>query len=180
MYRGSILHRRGRENSTNFEGGQSRPPLQRAMMNRNVFRFSPRRGRCLHRPAGNVRFMAVFRRIREIAVPRRRGGMVWFYGDPMRIRNVLMGRCGHRPLHEVVFPIPYRRGRCPHRPAGNARFMAVFRRIREIAVPRRRGGRPCPPAGNACFYGNPMQIHNISMGRCRHRPLQTTAENAGF
>ena len=127
--------------------------------------------------------MVVFRRIREIAVPRRRGGRpcppagnACFYGKPMRIRNILMGRCGHRPLHEVVFPIPYRRGRCLHRPAGNARFMVVFRRIREIAVPRRRGGRPCPPAGVVRFYGDPMRIRNVLMGRCGHRPLRTTTE----
>ena len=62
-----------------FEGGQSRPPLQRAMMNRNVFRFSPRRGRCPHRPAGNARFMAVFRRIR-VGLPFRAVGA----DDPVR------------------------------------------------------------------------------------------------
>ncbi len=116
------------------------------------FHVSHCRGRCPHRPAGNARFMAVFRRIRGIVISRRRGGrpcppagIVRFYGDPMRNRNnsrggqsrpplqmvlekprgscektpcfplescVLPGRCGHRPLHEVVFPIPYRRGRC--------------------------------------------------------------------
>ena len=42
---------------------------------------------------------------------------------------------------------------------------------------RRRGGRPCPPAGIARFHGNPMRIRNILMGRCGHRPLQTTAKN---
>ena len=175
-----------------------------------------------------------FRRIRGIVISRRRGGrlcppagIVCFYGDPMRIRNILTGRCGHRPLqptsqnaefegrtessaptdgiekttrvvrktpcfplescvlpgrcghrplHEVVFPIQYRRGRCPHRPAGNVRFMAVFRRIRGIVISRRRGGRPCPPAGIARFYGNPMRIRNILTGRCGHRPLRTTTE----
>ena len=137
MYRGSILHRRGRENSTNFEGGQSRPPLQRAMMKRNVFRFSPRRGRCLHRPARKRPFYGGFpANPCWFAISCRRGGRpcppagnACFYGNPMQIHNISMGRCRHRPLHEVVFSIPYRRGRCLHRPAGNARFMVVFRRI---------------------------------------------------
>ena len=51
------------QNCTILEGGQGRPPLQGAMMNRNVFCFSPRRGRCPHRPAGSARFMMGFRRI---------------------------------------------------------------------------------------------------------------------
>ena len=38
------------KNQQILKGGQSRPPLQPATMNRNVFRFSPRRGRCPHRP----------------------------------------------------------------------------------------------------------------------------------
>ena len=66
----------------------------------------------------------------------------------MRNRNILKGRCGHRPL----------------------RTTTEKRRIL-------KGGRPCPPAGIVWFHGNPMQIHNILMGRCGHRPLQTTAEN---
>ena len=139
----------------------------------------------------------------------------------MRIRNILTGRCGHRPLQptsqnaefegrtESSAPtngigkitrvmrktphflfctvgvtkkrrISHRRGRCLHRPAGNARFMAVFRRIRGIVISRRRGGRPCPPAGNSRFYGNPMRIRNILTGRCGHRPLQPTSQNAEF
>ena len=153
MYRGSILHRRGRENSTNFEGGQSRPPLQRAMMKRNVFRFSPRRGRCLHRPARKRPFYGGFpANPCWFAISCRRGGIVRFYGNPMRIRKISMGRCGHRPLQTTTkiqlilradrvvrpykkprktqrFSASRRRGRCPHRPAGNVRFMAVFRRI---------------------------------------------------
>ena len=64
-----------------------------------------RRGRCLHRPTGRTRFMAVFRRIRGIVISRRRGGRLCppagnarFHGNPMRTRNILTGRCGHRPL----------------------------------------------------------------------------------
>ncbi len=155
------------------------------------FHVSHCRGRCPHRPAGNARFMAVFRRIRGIVISRRRGGQ----GRPplqMVLEKprgscektpcfplescVLPGRCGHRPLHEVVFPIPYRRGRCPHRPAGNARFMAVFRRIRGIVISRRRGGRPCPPAGIVRFYGNPMRNRNNSMGGQGRPPLQMVLE----
>ncbi len=53
-----------------LKGGQSRPPLQMTVKNRTghaktaAFPILRRRGRCLHRPARNGRFMAVFRRNR--------------------------------------------------------------------------------------------------------------------
>ena len=118
-----------------------------------AFPILRRRGRCPHRPTlqnentpvgADGRYCIGFR-----FSPRRGGrpcppaGIVRFYGNPMRIRNISMGRCRHRPLHEVVFPIPYRRGRCPHRPAGNSRF-----------------------------YGNPMRIRNILKGGQSRPPLQ--------
>ena len=70
------------------------------------FPISRRRGRCLHRPAGNGRFMAVFRRIR-VDFPFSTVGA----DDPVRppetpvftenrceFATFLEGRCGHRPL----------------------------------------------------------------------------------
>ena len=131
----------------------------------------------------------------------------------MRIRNILKGRCRHRPLQITTkiqrilradrgvrpykgywidrvgrvkiaaFSILRRRGRCPHRPTlqnentpvgADGRYCIGFR------FSPRRGGRPCPPAGIARIYGNPMQNRNILEGRCGHRPLQTTSQNAEF
>ena len=130
------------ENSTNFEGGQSRPPLQ-MKFDRPFVSSNP---------------------VHQISVVPRyfRRGKSSGFANAGRIREIHILR---------------RRGRCLHRPAESTYFMAVFRRIREIAVPRRRGGRPCPPAENARFCGDPMRIRNILMGRCGHRPLQTTAQN---
>ena len=95
----------GHENSTNFEGGQSRPPLQMTVKNRTghaktaAFPISRRRGRCPHRPAGDGRFMAVFRRNRVdflfYAVgaddPVRPPENALFHGKPMRNRNIFNG-----------------------------------------------------------------------------------------
>ena len=128
-------------------------------------------------PQENARFMVVFRRIREIAVPRRRGGRpcppagnACFYGNPMRIRNILKGRCGHRPLQPTTQDFTILRADRVVRPYKRPR------KTQRFSVSRRRGRCPHRPAGNACFYGKPMQIHNILMGRCGHRPLQTTTK----
>ena len=97
-----------------------------------------------------------------IPIVHRRGGRpcppaenARFCGDPMRIRNILMGRCRHRPLQ----------------PTSQTQHFPIL---------RRRGGRPCPPAENARFCGDPMRIRNILMGRCRHRPLQPTSQTQHF
>ena len=68
-----------------------------------------RRGRCPHRPipppkrkhpCGGGRAL-----LYRVSISHRRGGRpcppagnACFYGNPMRIRNILTGRCGHRPL----------------------------------------------------------------------------------
>ena len=125
----------------------------------------------------------------------------------MRIRNISMGRCGHRPLRTTtenqrisradrvvrpykgywidrvgrakiaVFPVSRRRGRCLHRPAETSGFTEIRCEFVFICVFRRRGGRPCPPAGIVRYYGKPMRIRNNLKGRCGHRPLRTTTEN---
>ena len=82
----------------------------------------------------------------RVSFSRRRGGrpcppagIARTYGNPMRNRNILEGRCGHRPLQKTsqdftileggqrrpplqktsqnaIFSVSRRRGRCPHRP----------------------------------------------------------------
>ena len=138
------------------------------------FPISRRRGRCPHRPAGNGRFMAVFRRTRA-DFPFCTVGA----DDPVRPPETPVLRRSNANLQH--FSVLRRRGRCPHRPARNARFMAVFRRTRadfpfctvgaddSVRLPE-----------NARFYGKPMRNRNILMGRCGHRPLQKTSQNATF
>ena len=126
-----------------------------------------------------------------ICVFRRRGGrpcppagIVRYYGKPMRNRNILEGRCGHRPLRTTtenqrisradrvvrpykgywidrvgrakiaVFPVSRRRGRCPHRPAETSGFMEIRCEFVFFCVFRRRGGRPCPPLQMAMMNRN--------------------------
>ena len=43
----------------------------------------------------------------------------------------------------------------------------------------RMGGRLCPPGRLHRFYGNLRRIRNFQAGRCRHRPLQSTARIHG-
>ena len=150
------------EKSTNFEGGQSRPPLQRVLKTRRVRRkllrlpfcvvgvdahIDPFRRQNGNTPVGGGRTLWY-----RVSISHRRGGrpcpparIVRFYGNPMRIRNILTGRCEHRPLQPTsqsagfrgrtessaptkgiknkacpaeiaASPVLRRRGRCPHRP----------------------------------------------------------------
>ena len=124
----------------------------------------------------------------RVSISHRRGGrpcppagIVRIYGNPMQNRNISMGRCRHRPLHEVVFPIPYRRDRCPHRPTlRNGNTPAWGRKgviVQGFVFHPVGADAPVRPPETARFHGNPMRNRNISMGRCGHRPLQTTAKN---
>ncbi len=150
----------------------------------------------------------------SVFISRRRGGrlcppagIVRFYGNPMRNRNIFEGRCRHRPLQtaaenrrilredRVVRPYKWyekpRRSckKSPHFPFRNVGVDAYIDPPKasvfwwfsgesvSVFISRRRGGRLCPPAGIVRFYGNPMRNRNIFEGRCRHRPLQTAAEN---
>ena len=88
-----------------LKGGQGRPPLQMTVKNRTghaktaAFPILRRRGRCPHRPAGNDRFMAAFRRNRVhflfYAVgaddPVRPPENALFHVKPMRNRNIFNG-----------------------------------------------------------------------------------------
>ena len=130
-----------------------------------------------HRPNGNAPRGGGRTLLHWVSISRRRGGrpcppagIARFHGNPMRIRNFLMGRCGHRPLHEVVFPIPYRRGRCLHRPAGNAGFMAVFRRI-HVDFPFRAVGADdsVRPPGTPVLWRFFRQVREIAIPRHRGR-----------
>ena len=47
------------------------------------------------RPYGSF---AIFRDVRRGRCPHRPGGTNRFHGNPRRIRNIFMGRYGHRPL----------------------------------------------------------------------------------
>ena len=98
-----------------LEGGQSRPPLQRVLKTRRVRRkllrlpfcvvgvdahIDPFRRQNGNTPVGGGRTLWY-----RVSISHRRGGrpcpparIVRFYGNPMRIRNILTGRCGHRPL----------------------------------------------------------------------------------
>ena len=72
-------------------------PLQKTSQNA-TFSLSRRRGRCLHRPAGIARFMAVFRRIRV--------GFLF----------CTVGVDAYLGAKSRVLPVSRRRGRCLHRP----------------------------------------------------------------
>ena len=120
-------------------GGRPCPSLQKTSQNA-TFSLSRRRGRCLHRPAGIARFMAVFRRIR-VGFPFRAVGVDAYIDPPSKTETpprgggwTLLYWVSFSPLQNAsqnaIFSVSRRRGRCLHRPAGIARFMAVFRRIR--------------------------------------------------
>ena len=125
------------------------------------FSISRRRGRCPHRPAGNGRFMAVFRRVR-VDFPFRVVGA----DDPVRPRKTtvftenrcefatfLKGRCGHRPLRKA---------------AKNQRISRADRVVRPYKghkKPRRSGEK------------SPRLPFRTVAGRCGHRPLQITTKN---
>ena len=90
-----------------------------------------------------------------VSISLRRGGrpcppagIVWFYGNPMRIRNILTGRCGHRPLQTT---------------AENRRIL--------------KGGQSRPPLqpvleNRVWVEKSPRFPFRVGVGRCRHRPLQ--------
>ena len=130
------------EKSTNFEGGQSRPPLQ----------------------TGYDRPIVSSNSIHQIsAVPR-------YFGRKKSSDFANVGR-----IREIY--IPRRRGRCPHRPARNGRFMAVFRRTRaDFPFSTVGADDPVRPRKTPVFTENRCEIATFSMGRCRHRPLQTATK----
>ena len=94
-----------------------------------------------------------------VSISLRRGGrpcppagIVWFYGNPMRIRNILTGRCGHRPLQTT---------------AENRRIL--------------KGGQSRPPLqpvleNRVWVEKSPRFPFRVGEGRCGHRPLRTTTE----
>ena len=98
-----------------------------------------------------------------VSISHRRGGrpcppagIVWFYGNPMLNRNILTGRCGHRPLQTT---------------AENRRIL--------------KGGQGRPPLQpvleNRVWVEKPPRFpFRVGVGRCRHRPLRTTNDRAGF
>ena len=124
------------KNSTNFEGGQSRPPLQKHVKNRTgqaknrraflfcavgVDAYLGAKSRALrgcasklacgrridpsHRPNRNAPARGGRTLLHWVSFLHRRGGRLCppaenarFFGDLMRNRNILKGRCGHRPL----------------------------------------------------------------------------------
>ena len=89
----------------------------------------------------------------------------------MTVKN----RTGHAKT--AAFPILRRRGRCLHRPARNGRFMAVFRRNRVDFLFYAVGADdPVRPQETSFFTENRCEIATFSMGRCRHRPLQTATK----
>ena len=137
---------KGHEKSTNFEGGQSRPPLQ----------------------TGYDRPFVSSNSVHQIsAVPRYfRRGKSSDFANAGRIREIY---------------IPRRRGRCPHRPAGNGRFMAVFRRnCADFPFSTVGADDPVRPPETPVFTENRCEIATFLEGRCGHRPLQSTSQNAGF
>ena len=164
------------EKSTNFEGGQSRPPLQTGydrpfVSSNSVHQISAvpqyfgrkkssdfanvgrireiyiprRRGRCLHRPAGNGRFMAVFRRIR-VDFPFCTVGA----DDPVRPPETpafTANRCEFETFQWADRVVrPYEGYEKPHA-SGEKSLRLPFRTV---------------------------------AGRCGHRPLQKTSQNATF
>ena len=160
------------EKSTNFEGGQSRPPLQRVLKTTRVRQKSPRlpfrtrTGRCGHRPL-QMKFDRPF--VPSIFIRRILAATTVFPAELSDFANV--GR-----IREIY--IPRRRGRCLHRPAGNGRFMAVFRRIRAdfpfCTVGADDSVRPRKTPG---FTENRCEFATFLEGRCGHRPLQITTKN---
>ena len=97
---------------------------------------------------------------RSFSILRRRGGRpcppagnARFYGNPMRIRNILMGRCGHRPL-QTGYDRPF--------------APSVF--IRQmLAVPRYFRRKKSSGFANA---GRIREIYILRCrGRCLHRPI---------
>ena len=124
------------------------------------------RGRCPHRPAGNDRFMAAFRRNRVhflfyavgVDDPVRPPENALFHGKPMRNRNILMGGQSRPPL-QTGYDRPVVSSNSVHQISAVPRYFgrkkssdfANVGRIREIYIPRRRGRCPHRPARNGRF-----------------------------
>ena len=154
------------------------------------FPISRRRGRCPHRPAGNGRFMAVFRRVR-VDFPFRVVGA----DDPVRPPETPVFteiRCEFetfqwadrvvRPYEEYEKPhassekslrLPFRTvaGRCGHRPlqTGYDRPFVSSNSVHQIsAVPRYFGRK------KSSDFADVGRIREIYIprrrGRCPHRP----------
>ena len=117
-------------------------------------------GRCRHRPLQSAT------KIQRIL----KGGQ-----SRPPLQMTVKNRTGHAKT--AAFPILRRRGRCPHRPAGNDRFMAAFRRNRVHFLFYAVGADdPVRPQETPVFTKNRCEIATFSMGRCRHRPLQTATK----
>ena len=114
------------------------------------FQFSPRRGGRPCPPAGIARF----------------------YGNPMRNRNILEGRCGHRPLQKTSQDFTILEGGQGRPPLQKTSQNAIF------SVSRRRGRclhRPTLQNGNTPARGGWALLYRVSFS-----PLQNASQNAIF
>ena len=112
-----------------------------------------------------------------VSISLRRGGrpcppagIVWFYGNPMRIRNILTGRCGHRPLQTTAENRRILKGgqsRPPLQPVLENRVW--------VEKSPRFPFHPPPKNANTPRRDGRTLLHWVSFsrrrGRCLHRPI---------
>ncbi len=115
-----------------------------------------------------------------VSISLRRGGrpcppagIVWFYGNPMRIRNILTGRCGHRPLQTTAENRRILKGgqsRPPLQPVLENRVW--------VEKSPRFPFHPPPKNANTPRRDGRTLLHWVSFsrrrGRCPHRPAEST------
>ena len=139
---------KGHEKSTNFEGGQSRPPLQtgydRPIVSSNSIHQISAVPRYFGRKESSD--FANVGRIREIYIPRRRG------------------RCPHRPAGNGRFMAVFLRTRADF-PFSTVGADRVVRPYEEYEKP------------HASSEKSPRLPFHTRTGRCGHRPLQITTKN---
>ncbi len=164
---------KGHEKSTNFEGGQSRPPLQTGYDRPVVSSNSVHQISAVPRYFGRKKSsdFANVGRIREIYVPRRRG------------------RCPHRPARNGRFMAVFRRTRAdfpfstvgaddPVRPPETPVFTEIrcefetFQWADRVVRPYEEYEKP-----HASGEKSPRLPFRTRTGRCGHRPLQITTKN---
>ena len=106
---------------------------------------------------------------------RRRGGrpcppagIVHFYGNPMRIRSILEGRCGHRPLHPTTKIQRILRADRVVRPYKRDTIDRLHHRFSYVK---------CWPCRDSSGAGNRPVLQMLNgfvlhrRGRCLHRPI---------
>ena len=113
------------------------------------------------------------------SILRRRGGrpcppagIARFYGKPMRNRNILRGRCGHRPLRTTsqnCTILESGQGRPPLQRGVGESVCTIDSHTSNVGLHRDSSG-----VGNCPFSQTLGAFVKFIRGRCLHRPAEST------